>query len=70
MATDINAINSGLPIKNGSLVVSCGFAGYPSGILVNNGAVKNTPTIATIRSKYDARYDDPSYYFGNGTQGS
>lgn len=70
MATDIKAINSGLPIKNGTLVVSCGFTGYPSGILANNTAVKNTPAIASIQSKYDVRYDDPSYYFGNGTQGS
>jgi hypothetical protein len=70
MATDINAINSGLPIKNGSIVVSCGFTGYPSGILVNNNAVKNTPVIGSIQNKYGIRYDDPSYYFGNGTQGS
>jgi hypothetical protein len=70
MATDINAINSGLPIKNGSIVVSCGVTGYPSGILVNNTAVKNTPVITAIQSKYDVRYDDPSYYFGNATQGT
>jgi hypothetical protein len=71
MANDIKAINSGLPIKNGSIVVSCGFVGFPSGVIATNDRnVKNIPAIATIQSKYDARFDDPSYYFGNGVQGT
>jgi hypothetical protein len=67
MANDIKLAVSGNLIKNGTIVFSCGMTGYPSGTIVNNSFVKNTPTINTIQSKYDLRFDDPSYYYGIGS---
>ena len=71
MAIDIIAISSGNSIKNGTMVVTCGVTGFPaSGTIVYNKYVNNNPTIANIESKFTNRFDDPSYYFGNGTQGT
>ena len=61
MANDIQKSVSANEIKNGSAVVSCTFTGEYS---VLNTYVKNTPVIADIQAKYDARFDDPSYYYG------
>ena len=66
MAIDIGLSISGNPIKNGTMVVTCGAAGFPpSGTtIVYNKYVLNTPTISDIESKYDLKFDDPSYYYG------
>lgn len=67
MANDIQAAVSGNPVKNGTTVVTTTFTGEYSTL---NTYVKNTPTITNIQSKYTDRFDDPSYYYGNGVQGS
>jgi hypothetical protein len=65
MAIDItNAVSGVATIKNGTLVVSCLQTGM---FKTNNTYVVNTPTISDIESKYDNRFDDPSYYYGTGT---
>jgi hypothetical protein len=66
MAIDIVKSISANPIKNGTAVVSCTFTGEYS---VLNTSVKNTPAIDTIQAKYDARFDDPSYYYGCNVDG-
>lgn len=59
MANDINKAIDSNPIKNGTLVVSC----TPTGEFgLSNVYVLNTPTISDIQSKYDDRFDDPTYY--------
>lgn len=63
MANDITTAVSSNPIKNGTALVSCTKTGEYS---VLNTYVKNTPTISDIQSKYDDRFDDPSYYYGIG----
>jgi hypothetical protein len=61
MANDIiKAISENL-LKNGTTIVTCSNTGKYS---VLNTYVKNTPTITDIESKYDNRFDDPSYYHG------
>jgi len=67
MANDIALAKSSLPIKNGSVAVTCSRTGYSS---KSNTYVQNTPTITNIQSKFDKRFDDPSYYYGNGVAGS
>ncbi len=69
MANDIAKANSGNDIKNGTIVVSTKITG-PTTKDILNTYVKNTPAINTIEAKYDKRFDDPSYYHGNATQGS
>lgn len=64
---DIGKANSSNDIKNGTLIVSCTRTGEYNTI---NTYVKNTPTLASIESKYAARFDDPSYYYGDGEQGT
>lgn len=64
MANDITKAISANDIKNGTTLVSCTFTGEYS---VLDTYVKNTPTLATIESKYDNRFDDPSYYYGGGS---
>lgn len=67
MAIDIVLAKSGLPIKNGTMVVTCNVTGLPSsGTIVYNQYVDNKPIISAIESKYDSRFDDPSYYYGTG----
>lgn len=65
MANDIKKILSSNPIKNGTSVVGCKKTGFSSNDLLNT-YVLNTPTITDIESKYDNRFDDPSYYYGLG----
>jgi len=64
---DIALANSGEPIKNGTLVVSCTKTGKYK---IENSYVNNKPVLADIETKYADRFDDPSYYYGDGTQGS
>jgi hypothetical protein len=64
---DIAKANTSADIKNGTLVVSCTRTGNYD---VLNTYVNNKPILADIESKYAARFDDPSYYYGDGTQGT
>lgn len=66
MANDINKAISANPLKNGTSLVSCTMTGEYS---VLDTYVKNIPTISDIQSKYDNRFDDPSYYHGGCTDG-
>jgi hypothetical protein len=65
MANDITKAIVANPIKNGTIIVGCKVTGVDSNDLLNS-YVKNTPTITDIQDKYDARFDDPSYYYGGG----
>lgn len=61
MANDITTAISENPLKNGTTIVTCSNTGKYS---LLNTYVQNTPTIVDIESKYDNRFDDPSYYYG------
>lgn len=63
MANDITKAVSANPLKNGTLLVYCSRTGEYS---FSDTYVKNTPTITDIQSKYDDRFDNPSYYYGGG----
>ena len=63
MANDIQKALSSEPVKNGTLIVSATRTGEYS---LSNTYVKNTPTMTDIESKFDNRFDDPSYYYGIG----
>lgn len=72
MANDIINAKSG-PIKNGTLLIKSKYIkniGTVSEKFENfntyNKYVKNTPTITDMQSKFDNRFDDPSYYYGGG----
>lgn len=69
MANDIAKANSSNNIKNGTLVITSKVTGPTSKDFLNT-YVSNTPIIDTIQAKYTNRFDDPSYYHGNATQGS
>ena len=65
MANDIAKSITSNDIKNGTIIVSCTFAGEYSTI---DTYVNNKPTIENIESKYDDRFDDVGYYYlGNNT---
>jgi len=64
---DIAKANSGANIKNGTVVVSCTKTGEYETL---NTYVNNKPILSDIESKYAARFDDPSYYYGDGTLGT
>lgn len=67
MANDIQESISANSIKNGTIVVStCAKNGDYQTL---DTYVSNKPVIADIESKYDNRFDDPSYYFGIGDSG-
>jgi hypothetical protein len=61
---DIKLIDTDTPIKNGSLVSSCTATGFYN---TENTYVNNKPIITDIETKYSDKFDDPSYYYGNGT---
>lgn len=63
MASDIIKSRSDLDIKNGTAIVSSTVTGRYG---VNNNSVLTKPIISDIETKYDTRYDDPSYYYGIG----
>lgn len=67
MATDVYAAVSGNLVKNGTTIVSTTKTGEYSTI---EYYVQNTPTISGIESKWDNRFDDPSYYYGSNLDGS
>ena len=61
MANDIQKSILANDIKNGTVVVST----KPTGSTVKDKIdtyVSNKPEIADIEAKYDARFDDPTYY--------
>jgi hypothetical protein len=64
MANDIERIDTGAAIKNGTAIVGCLPTG-PTSSLKNNDHVSNKPVIADIQAKYDARFDEPRYYTGD-----
>jgi len=67
MTNDIQKAISTNDIKNGTLVVTTSWTGKYS---TYNQYVNNAPSLTNIQSKFDARFDDPSYYYGNGVKGS
>ena len=66
MANDIERIDTGAVIKNGTLVLG-GLPTGPQANMKNNDNVTNKPVITDIQAKYDARFDDPRYYTGDAT---
>lgn len=64
---DAQKAKSGQPIKNGTATVTCTKTGEYSTI---NTYASPLPEITSFESKYANRFDDPSYYHGNATQGS
>jgi len=66
MADDIKALDSGNPIHNGYAVVGENTVNFyqsrPTGSGVVSSTVLHKPVIADIKDKYDARWDDPTYY--------
>lgn len=63
MANDIDLAIDTNPIKNGTMVLKSGFT-QNNVIKTYDRYVKNTPIITDIQSKYDNRFDNPSYYYG------
>jgi len=59
MAVDISIAKTGQSIKNGTLLTMASVTGEYS---KSDLYVVNTPASGTIASKYDARFDDPTYY--------
>lgn len=59
MAIDIELANTNNPIKNGTTVTTCSFAGNFNTV---NTYVNNKPIITDIESKYDEKFDDITYY--------
>lgn len=66
---DITKANSSNEIKNGTIVVSTKVTGLSTKDVLDT-YVLNTPALPAISGKYDNRFDDPSYYYGDGTQGT
>lgn len=67
MANDISLSIGTNNIKNGSLVYGCSRTGI---FQTKDTNVSNLPTITDIQSKYDNRFDDPSYYYAGGSGGT
>jgi hypothetical protein len=63
MANDIQKAIGGNPIKNGTLVNHCTTTGKYS---VNNNYAVNLPELLSIETKYENRFNHPSYYYGGG----
>jgi hypothetical protein len=64
MANDIAKIKSAEAIKNGTITVSIKKTGSTEKDFLNT-YVSNLPIISDIESKYDLKFDDPSYYYGS-----
>lgn len=67
MTNDIQKSISANDIKNGTMIVTTSWTGQYSKY---DAYVKNTPTLEDIQSKFQDRFDDPSYYYGDGQQGN
>ena len=68
MAIDIIAIDPSKPINNKYAVCSTLPTGFSARLLVRENYPADL-TIANIESKFDNRFDDPSYYHGGCTDG-
>lgn len=68
MAIDIISINPSNRINDKYAVCSVLPTGFYSKLLVRSNYPKDL-TIESIESKFDNRFDDPSYYYGGGTGG-
>ena len=64
MANDIERIDTGAVIKNGTVVLG-GLPTGPQANMKNNDNVSNKPVITDIQAKYDTKFDDPRYYTGD-----
>jgi hypothetical protein len=63
MANDITTAKSGIAINNIATICSTLQTGNSSKLI----AISNYPvdlTISNIQSKFDNRFDNPSYYYG------
>lgn len=68
MAIDIIALDPTKETNTVSIVCSTSFTGYSS----KKTTVSDAPTdqqIENIESKYDNKFDDPTYYFDDGSKG-
>lgn len=70
MAIDIVLAKNGISVKNGSIVVNGKKISNNNLVYDTYDAfVKNFPAIGDIESKYDNRFNHPSYYYGGGAGG-
>ena len=67
MPNDAAKAKSDQPIKNGTSIVTCNRLGNYSTI---DTYASPLPSISGFQTKFQDRFDDPSYYYGNATQGS
>jgi hypothetical protein len=67
MNKDIIAINVDGPINNKSVIASVGKTGKTNKYTIRPNYPASL-TIEAIQSKYFHRFDDVSYYYGNGQQ--
>ncbi len=65
MANDITTAVSGVAINNKRAICSTLSTGQTAKLLVRPNFPVNL-TIENIESKFDNRFDDPSYYYGIG----
>jgi hypothetical protein len=69
MIADITVAQSGVPINNKRAICSTLPTGQTAKLMIRPNYPVNL-TIENIATKFLIRFDDPSYYYGNGTQGS
>ena len=69
MANDITVAISGVSINDKRAVCSTLPTGKSAKLLVRSNYPLDL-TISNLQSKFANRFDDPSYYYGDGTQGS
>ncbi len=63
MANDITVAISGIAINDKRAICSTLPTGQTAKLLIRDNYPVDL-TISDIEAKYDARFDDPSYYFG------
>lgn len=66
---DIHRISELAGINNKTAVMSTSVTGKSTKRTIRSNSPVNL-TIISVESKFDNRFDDPSYYYGNGTQGT
>jgi hypothetical protein len=62
MAVDVKKLISANDINNGAITVNPGTKSTARMLDYNPESMKTTPVITDIDDKYDARFDDPTYY--------
>lgn len=60
--SDMAKAISGNEVKNGTSVTTTTVTGRYSKL---DTYVSNAPAVADVETKYDVKFDDPSYYYGN-----